>query len=394
MGQASTISALYDCNLPTKVNADLFIFIGTSLMNGYAASYTPLDSTLKDHYFPSGDLTYCERFGTDGSLTIGDLKKGCFEYMNVAHNYSYSSNRFGQDWIFAKTLDEDYNWNRPYFIFDYMANGSSLIAGQSDPDWSIDGAVYPRMITYLTQAVNILKSRGYELRISVMWGNGAIEGTATTNLEYETAMKAFMDGIRTACDDTGVRFYMGKQATFGNAAKIAYNEGIDLVAADDPLFESFDFFDFEVGSDSIHPTTMAYFLMGLIFAGYWNEKYNSNNRPVASNVQITGTLKIGYNISFSYTYSDTDGDLQDTSVVTDAMRIDYGTGTRCEFYYADDNVGTNRTYFNITKNTGQSYQVTYVYEGKYFQAIVHPKALSGSIHGYPVKSAWQGPVVA
>jgi hypothetical protein len=132
--------------------------------------------------------------------------------------------------------------------------------------------------------------------------------------------------------------------------------------------------------------------MGLVFAGYWHEIYYANAYPVLTNVQITGTLQSGQAIGVSYTYTDTD--TEDTTIVADTLRLRKETGTRYELYAADDAIGTNRDYMSLSRNKSETYTITGVYIGKYLQALVFPKAQAGSIHGYPVKSAWRGPVIA
>jgi hypothetical protein len=391
MGTLSRARTLYSGDLPTPVDCDLFIMIGTSLMNGYLASYLTIDSEIKSYYFATGDQTFCQRFGTwaQGFVTPS-LNVGQFLYFNNAYNYDASSSRFAPDSVMAKELYYKYGWDRPMFFFHYEQVGASLIAGESTPDWSPSSTVYPLFISNLTYAYNTLVCRGYNPRVSVMWGNGAI--TSTTVSDYVTAFNTIITGIRTVTN-TSARFYIGKQALISHgAASQAYNDGIDLVKASDNLVGSFDYVDFEVSGDDIHPTTMSVFDMGLVFAGYWHEIYYANAYPVLTNVQITGTLQSGQAIGVSYTYTDTD--TEDTTIVADTLRLRKETGTRYELYAADDAIGTNRDYMSLSRNKSETYTITGVYIGKYLQALVFPKAQSGSIHGYPVKSAWQGPVIA
>jgi len=392
MGQAAAVEALYNCNPPTKIDCDLFVMCGSSLMNGYSTSYLSDDAAMVAYLFPSGDLTYCERYGTPaGSYDTPLQNKGQFIYFNNAYNYQNASGRFSVDSIMAVELNSKYIWPRPYFFFHYEQNGASLIADESTPDWSVGGTVYPAMIENLTQAINILKSRGYSPRISVMWGSGAV--TSETASDYTTSMQAIISGIRTAAEDNTIRFYWGKQdPTATPLPTAAFNSGLDAVMALDPLIESFNYVDLELAGDLLHPTTLSMLDLGFICAGYWYEKYYGNTRPTVSNVQINGTLKVGQAVTVSYTYTDANGDTENVTVVGDTMRHRDGSGTRIEFYNADDGVGTGRDYMSKTLNKGESYTLLVTTANKYLQVVVFPRANTGAQHGYPVKSAWVGAV--
>jgi len=392
MGQSLTVKSLYSCTPPTLTDCDLFVMLGTSLMNGYSSTTTGFDSEVVSYYFPSGNQTFCERYGTPAATySTPALNYGQFLYMNVAYNYQTANNRFGPDSLMAKELYVSYNWPRPMFYFHYEANGASLIAGETTPSWAIaDNSTYPLMITNLTHAYNVLISRGYNPRVSVMWGSAAL--TDETASHYQTSLSGIIAGIRTALGDSTIRVLIGKPIVRGGAANVAFRSGIDLICAADNLCESYDYDSLTVGGDNTHPTTVAMMDLGLLFAGYWNEKYNSNNRPVASSVTITGTLKNGEVIGCSYTYSDANS--ENISIVADTYRLRKETGTRIEWFYADDNIGTNATTVTSASNKGETITLTGIYLAKYMQARVFPKAQSGSIHGNVVCSSWQGPVIA
>jgi hypothetical protein len=397
MGQASTVEELYDCALPTPVDCDLFVFQGTSLINGYLALLSGLDSQVVTHYFPAGDQTYSKLFISSVFKTLHYSKVGGYYPINL---YTYNEEgKFRTDDNFAKSLSEDCSWPRPYFIMTYTQNGASIIAGESSVTWALtddiseDGTVYPTFMINLLWARDLLKSQGYNPRISVTWGMYCLY--ETTPSVYVTSINGMIADMRNQLEDQTIRFYINKRyASPADVPTAAWNTAVDTVVAADSLCGKFDLNDFELSADNIHKTTMGDFDHGFVIASYWNEIYYGNKRPVASNVQITGTIKAGNNVGFSFTYTDNENDLQSTVVVGDNAKLRYGTGSRCEIYFADDNVGTNSDYVNKTLNVGDTYNLNAIYIGKYIQGVVFPKAQTGSLHGYPVKSAWTGPIVA
>lgn len=393
MSLAERIEIIYSCKVPEKLGCDLFVMLGTSLMNGYSASYIAMDSELAAYYFPEGDQTYAQRYGTpaQGYATPKD-NVGQFIYMNTAYNYTPGSGRFGPDTILAKELHSKYGWERPHFYFHYEQNGASLLPGESNPDWTPAGTIYPLMIQNLARCVDVLRSMGFMPRISVMWGSAA--ATNTTDTAYRDAINAIIGGINAACGDNAIRYLWGKPTIQGGAPAIAYRNGVDMVVASNPLVESFDYDNIQVGGDKVHPTTMAVLVQGTLYAGHWSRLYRDNNPPTVINVQITGTLKSGMAIGVTYMYQDDENDTENTTVVGDTLRLREGTGTRVDYYSADDANGTNVDFLAASRNKGETFTLYATTIGKYIQAYVYPKASTGTHHGMPVKSAWHGPVQA
>lgn len=390
MSKATQIETKYNCTVPTKIDADLFVMLGTSLMNGYAAVETGLNANIITNYFPTGDQTYAQRFGTTAQTYATPINnKGQFLYVNK--DYNYDPPRFGPDQTMLKAMTQDLNWDRPLFLFHYEQNGASIIAGETTPSWAIaDNSTYTLMTNALKQCISNLKSRGYNLRISIIWGSAGV--TSTTDTVYRDSILALIAEIKIACEDNTIKFLWGKPTVQSGAAQVSYRNGVDLVCALDSNVQSFDYDLFIVSGDKAHPTTEAVLDQGLIFAGYWYEKYYGATRPTVSNIQITGTLKAGQTLNASYTYSG--NEQENTTVVSDIYRLTHGTGTRIQWFVADDANGTNIDYYSKTTNKGETVQIFSQQVGKYMKVVVFSKASNGNLFGYPVSSDWFGPVIA
>jgi ribosomal protein S6 len=90
-----------------------------------------------------------------------------------------------------------------------------------------------------------------------------------------------------------------------------------------------------------------------------------NATPVASVITLTGNAKLGYTITASYSYSDSDNDEQGSSVI--------------KWYRADDAAGKNKIL--IAGANSLAYKLTKTDQGKYIIFEVTPKALTGEIIG-------------
>ncbi|MEK0317886.1 Ig-like domain-containing protein, partial [Cohnella sp. 56] len=104
----------------------------------------------------------------------------------------------------------------------------------------------------------------------------------------------------------------------------------------------------------------------------------TNAPPVATNVQVSGTSTVGEVLTGSYTYGDTDNDLEDTPAY--------------KWYRGDNANGTGKT--EIGGATSASYTLTAEDQGKYIFFEVTPKAKTGVLVGSPVVSAAVGPIAA
>jgi len=102
----------------------------------------------------------------------------------------------------------------------------------------------------------------------------------------------------------------------------------------------------------------------------------SNNAPVATNVNFTGTLEVGQLLSGTYTYSDSDSDPE--------------LGTTFKWYRSDDALGANE----IQVSTSQNYTLTGSDLNKFIRFGVTPIAQTGTTNGVEVKSDYQGPITS
>jgi hypothetical protein len=102
----------------------------------------------------------------------------------------------------------------------------------------------------------------------------------------------------------------------------------------------------------------------------------SNFPPAASLVGMTGTLAVNQTVTGTYTYSDTEGDLEGASLF--------------QWYLADDAIGTNTT--AIAGETNITIQPLNANLGKYLIFEVTPVALTGTSPGGSARSAPSGPI--
>ncbi len=102
-----------------------------------------------------------------------------------------------------------------------------------------------------------------------------------------------------------------------------------------------------------------------------------NDAPVASNVDFSGTLKNYEILTGSYSYSDTENDLE--------------SGTTLKWYRANDPSGTNASV--ISGATSSSYTLVAADVGKYIAYAVTPAASTGRSPGIEVFSLFKGPVL-
>jgi uncharacterized protein (TIGR02145 family) len=98
-----------------------------------------------------------------------------------------------------------------------------------------------------------------------------------------------------------------------------------------------------------------------------------NAAPTAINVSVTGTVGVGEVLTASYTYQDTENDVE--------------SGTTFQWYVADAISGTNE--IAITGATSSTFTVQAAQFGKFICVSVTPKAATGTTTGVEVKSAYR-----
>ena len=110
----------------------------------------------------------------------------------------------------------------------------------------------------------------------------------------------------------------------------------------------------------------------------WENIYcpTTNTIPIASNILFSGTLSIGGNLTGTYTYSDSELDLEDVSIY--------------QWYRADDASGINA--IAIAGATNLTYTITASDNGKYLSFGVIPVAATGALTGIEVQSSYEGPI--
>ena len=102
----------------------------------------------------------------------------------------------------------------------------------------------------------------------------------------------------------------------------------------------------------------------------------TNSAPFANAVSISGALIVGQTLTGSYTYSDTESDLQGTSTFA--------------WYRAATSSGAEKTL--IVGENAITYVQTLLDQGKYLSFEVTPVAMTGTTPGAAAASAYQGPV--
>ncbi|PKM88599.1 MAG: hypothetical protein CVU87_07165, partial [Firmicutes bacterium HGW-Firmicutes-12] len=97
-----------------------------------------------------------------------------------------------------------------------------------------------------------------------------------------------------------------------------------------------------------------------------------NSSPVASDVQISGTVQVGQALAGSYTYTDVESDAEGTSTF--------------QWYRSNDNSGTGKA--AIGGATAINYTLVADDLGKYISFQVTPVASAGTTPGTPVESSY------
>jgi len=385
MGQATEIEVKYNCTPPTKIDADVLCLFGNSMISGYSGTISSLYDSVKNDYVPTGDQTWFKRYNGRG-LLYSSTEKGYWLDYNISK--SHIDGFFMLDSSFGKVVSTQYTWPNSLFEFVYVVDGSSIINGEEATTWhpSDDSSYWNDMILKLHEAIDYLISQGYNPRLMVMCGFSGIVSAVVA--DYEASMNAMIASLRAEFSDNSIYFYWLKCSTVYGDASLAYRDAVDLVvAADNKVFAN-DALDFPLTSG--HFLNYSEIMRGPDAAAFFYQKLYGGTRPTCTNPSITGNLKVGAPIGFTYSYS---GATENKTVKTDIRRLDLGYGTRCELWVAADDIGTDGIYYTAL-NYGETVAVNGAHVGKYLQARVWVVAQSGALHGYCVKGSWQGPVIA
>lgn len=102
----------------------------------------------------------------------------------------------------------------------------------------------------------------------------------------------------------------------------------------------------------------------------------TNQSPYADSLQVSGTLEVGSKLTAIYTYGDAETDSEGDSLY--------------QWFQADDATGTNAT--EIEGANQRDYLLRSGDKEKFFAFHVTPIALTGTLQGVPVQSAFAGPI--
>ena len=196
--------------------------------------------------------------------------------------------------------------------------------------------------------------------------NLRLEGSPLVG-EVKTAEYTYIDVNGDAEGTSDITWYRADDEQGTNMEEITANAGqftYTLEAGDADKFISFTLLPVAAtgtASDPLHETTSAPF----------GPVLTEMSKPVASDLNLSGTVQVGETLSAGYTYSDPENDPQGESIL--------------EWYRADDAAGTNK----VLVSSGS---LTYVPDsddaGKYIIFTVTPVATSGYLlEGDPVSIA-------
>lgn len=371
MGTLISARLLYNCNLPTRKKAYFVVFLGNSLVNGYSSDYTQLVSADQNKYMAVSDMTQYRK-----------LTSYVFHYVNRAS----FANAFGN---FATCMIDLYDSGAysdgSLFCYEYSVNGSSIVNGEQTDTWSssdTNGYLYS-IISSMNWGIRYLERAGYAVTIiGVNFGGVGISTGTVVQATYETEMNTLMAKIRERFPLNGgslIPFIWGAPDGIAFAPpNLHYRNAI--LALTDPLVEYYDVAKYNCqANDTIHPRSHGVRAFGQFVASVLTKIKTGNNYPVASNVAITGTLKVNQAIGVSYTYSDTEGDAKGTARIHMTYATDANGTSEIDLY--DGFEGGTFTLISTHLNT-------------YIRARVTPVALTGAITGKAVYGSWQGPVIA
>jgi len=373
MGTLSTARKLLNANIPTKTQVDLFVNLGNSLSNGLLASRTAdgFSTIFNNYYFPSGDQTHCRR-GAYGLLP----------YHNITLN---ADNSFSMVDIISRDLYADYNWQTPIIFYANSASGASIFSSKA-VTWSANAAdsLLINTCKVLLLYGDYLRKIGYEPRITIIFSTAEVAPSSQVASEYQSEIEGIVNYIRTNLGDSTIKVLWMRMRDI-DAENAAYADGVDLVTLSD--FYKYDFYPLDIAADDLHMTTLAEVDRAQILAAQLYNIYYGGTIPTASNVVITGTIKINEYVSVTYTYT---GQTENTTAKTDTVKLEHGHGSRIEWYYADDANGLNeiRADNHVTQGTSTK-KIGAGTAGKYIEARVFPVSMVKPFHGAPAVSGWQ-----
>ncbi|WEK54740.1 MAG: S-layer homology domain-containing protein [Candidatus Cohnella colombiensis] len=218
------------------------------------------------------------------------------------------------------------------------------------------------------ESITITGATTVRLQIRVAaFANGTGTGTYSYS-DYVPSYKVTYNGNGstggTVPVDNGV-YAVGAQVTVkGNEGNLV-NAGSQFVGWNDNALGNGTFYTAN--------STLAMGSANVVLYAIW---YN-NAAPTVSSVTVTGTAQVGEHLTGSYTYNDSDSDLEGISVF--------------KWYRADDAAGTNKT--AIAGATGTTYTLMAADLGKRISFEVKPVAQTGITTGTAVESSRTSAVI-
>jgi hypothetical protein len=379
MSQLASIRALYGSTMPTKEIADTFCFYGNSICNGFSADFNELPDV--NTYCPDSDIAGIYRY--DG---IQMKASATIKLLNRAYNKNGDSSRFGNETMCCVDLKSLGTYSNNLYIHCYTVNGTSIISGETPPNWSPNdaGNYFLLMVKELDYFIRLMWFRGVKPCIRIVnFACGAINDTVEAH--YLTAMNDIITGFRTKYsmyNNDVIPFVWDAHLPKDEIYIAKRNAVLNYSATyNDNRFTYFDLTKYiPLQSDNIHFRTMGQRSFGQFVASCCENFKNGNHLPTVSGITLVGTLVNGHAIGADYTFSDADGDAEGTCEVN--------------IIYANDVSGTNPITLVNFITRGQTFNLSPAQIGKYIKLRVVPVALTGALHGINVESAWLGPVTA
>jgi len=375
MSVLETARTLYGCNEPQKKKAYFFIFLGNSMVNGYSSNYTQLSTADQNKYIAVEPMTQYKKYINSSVARIFDNLSRT-DFSTTFGNYVPC----GIDLYDIGAFNDG-----DIFCFEASANGSVIMNGEADDTWSkddLEGYLYSAF-NQIDFGKSYLEKMGYSVTIGGV--NFSVGAGSTVSLdvdEYLYEYQGIISETRSYYDDENIPFVMGAvphPGGFDPQGEYS-NPALEAIKLNDSLVDVFYIGNYPPqANDTLHQRSQGVLAFGQFVASAFSKMKSGLSYPSASNVVVSGTLKVNQNITATWSFSSPHGASQGAS--------------RISLTYADDTSGTNEIWLD-QHFEGSSKKLISTQLGKYIRARVEPVALTGPKTGNAVLSAWAGPVVA
>jgi hypothetical protein len=379
MGNKTTAISTYNTTVPEMAPIDLFVFNGNSMADGYSSTWLSMYEQTK--YCPEGDVSGIYRSHNGSSFVL----------LNRDNNPGAALHNFGNEVCCSIDVRDSEVFLDPIYVFNFYVNGIYLIMGDAAVTFSSFeiGGYWNSLISQLYHKIRLFKFNGQKPTIRLFnhadWTNEAINHSVQDYIDNITDMVAKFRSIHSNYGGNDIPVVWGKICNMsqpGNDQGLRYQQGVEAVELTDSKFFGFDFFvNFPFANDGYHPRTHCVRNFGKYCASIAIHNKTGNALPVASAVTVSGTLRQGFAITASYTYSDADGDLEGATEIEVISSV-----------YDHDTVNSDVIYHGIHVK-GESYTLNSSHLNRYIKVRVIPVALTGAPTGKAVlSSTWIGPV--